>query len=276
MANFRISSLRRSYLDGVDVSCSGFMEAASRRSLGFRSSHGQFHGRLATKGHVCVFLTFAALRINWAGVICARLVWSTCLEAVSTSAKRKFLNSRTPISCSVRPWCMWSCRNSLHVLHSVECLQVVRMVESHICTNRHRVHLERVHPLMNFGNYFRCRSTFAWIRCQMGCTSIQNNQESEGFVSNLCRPMISENEASKFLCSKSAHAKSAHARSFRSRFNGIAEWACLHHVLIEVIQIFRNIHVSRPLLELCGTRVIMLQMEVPQVALFRQFAYDVA
>ena len=41
-----------------------------------------------------------------------------------------------------------------HVVHSVECLHVVRMVESRICTNRLRVHLERVHPLMNFSNYF--------------------------------------------------------------------------------------------------------------------------
>ena len=61
------------------------------------SSHGQFHGRLATEV-TCVFLTVAALRINWAEVICARVVWSRFLEAVSTSAKRNFLNNRTPNS----------------------------------------------------------------------------------------------------------------------------------------------------------------------------------
>ena len=41
------------------------------------------------------------------------------------------------------------------------------MVESHIYTNRLRVHLERVHPLMNLSNYFRRRDTLAWIGCQM-------------------------------------------------------------------------------------------------------------
>ena len=46
----------------------------------------------------CVFLTAAAVRINWAGVICASVVWSRFLEVVSTSATRNFLNSRTPIS----------------------------------------------------------------------------------------------------------------------------------------------------------------------------------
>ena len=46
----------------------------------------------------------------------------------------------------------------------------------------------------------------------------------------------------------------------------MAEWACLHHVLVE----------CRPLLELRGRHVVMLQMKVPQVALFRQVACDVA
>ena len=36
-----------------------------------------------------MFLTVAVLRINWAGVICARVVWSRFLEAVSTSAERE-------------------------------------------------------------------------------------------------------------------------------------------------------------------------------------------
>ena len=72
---------------GVDVSCSGFMEAGSRRSRGFRpmaSSMGVLPFKVT-----CVFLTVASLRINWAGVNCARVVWSRFLEAVSTSAKRE-------------------------------------------------------------------------------------------------------------------------------------------------------------------------------------------
>ena len=46
----------------------------------------------------CVSLTVAALRINWAGVICDREVLSKFLEAVSTSGGRNFLNNRTHIS----------------------------------------------------------------------------------------------------------------------------------------------------------------------------------
>ena len=138
-------------------------EAGSRRSLGFRpvaSSKGVLPLKVT-----CVFLTVAALRINWAGVICARVVWSRFWDVVSTSAKEKFLEQSYTHLCSVLPWCRWSCRNSLYVVQSVECLHVVRMVESHICTSRRRVHLERVHPLMNLNSYFRCRGTFAWMGC---------------------------------------------------------------------------------------------------------------
>ena len=38
----------------------------------------------------------------------------------------------------------------------------------------------------------------------------------------------------------------------------------------------RNVHVSRPLLELRGRHVVVLQMNVPQVALVRQLADQVA
>ena len=78
------------------------------------------------------------------------------------------------------------------------------MVEGHIRTNRLRVHLKLVHPLMKLGNKFRWRGTCAWI------------------------------------------------------------------VLKEAINISRNIQVSRPLQELRGRHVVVLQMKVPQVALFRQ------
>ena len=59
--------------------------------------HVQFDRRFSTEV-TCAFLTVAALRINWARVICARVVWSRFSEAVSTRAKRNFLNNRTPIS----------------------------------------------------------------------------------------------------------------------------------------------------------------------------------
>ena len=45
-----------------NVSCSGFMEAGSRRSLGLRPMANSM-GVLPLKG-TCVFLTVAALRIN--------------------------------------------------------------------------------------------------------------------------------------------------------------------------------------------------------------------
>ena len=94
MANFWISSLRRSCLVGVDESCSGFRESGSRRSLGLRHIANSI-GVLTLKV-TCVFLTVAAFCINWAGVICARVVWSRFLEAVSTSAKRNFLTNVHP------------------------------------------------------------------------------------------------------------------------------------------------------------------------------------
>ena len=96
MANLLISSLRRSCLVGVDVSCSGFMEAGSRRSLGLRPMANSI-GVLQLEV-IGVLLTVAALRIKWSGVIGARVVRSLFFEAVSASAKRNFLNGRTPIS----------------------------------------------------------------------------------------------------------------------------------------------------------------------------------
>ena len=59
MANFWISSLRRSCLVGVDVSCSRFMEAGSRRSFGLRPMAGSMD--VLPHKVTCVFLTVAAL-----------------------------------------------------------------------------------------------------------------------------------------------------------------------------------------------------------------------
>ena len=89
MAILRISSLRRSCLVDVDVSCSGFMKVRFMRYLGplpMANSIWVLPLRVT-----CVFLTVAAFRINWAGVICAREVWSRFLEAVSTSVERNFV-----------------------------------------------------------------------------------------------------------------------------------------------------------------------------------------
>ena len=72
--------------------------------------------------------------------------------------------------------------------------------------------------------------------------------------------MIQKHEVSKFFCPKSTHG-----RSFRSWFYCVAEWACLQHVLIEVITFSKNVQVSPPLLELRGRHVV-----VPQVKALRK------
>ena len=43
-----------------------------------------------------------------------------------------------------------SSRKSLHIAHSIECLHIVRIVDSHIRTNRLRIHLECVDRFMKF------------------------------------------------------------------------------------------------------------------------------
>ena len=61
------------------------LKLGPRRSVGLRPM-ANYMGVLPLEV-IWIFLTDVALRINWAGVLC-----------VSTSAKRNFLNSRTPIS----------------------------------------------------------------------------------------------------------------------------------------------------------------------------------
>ena len=160
---FKISP-RSQFLDWRG--CQLFLELwklVSRRSLWF-SSHGQFRGSFTTN----VFLTVAALRINWAGVTRAKVVWSQVFGGCIHECEEKFLEQSYTYLSSVRPWCMRSCRKSLHVVHSVECLHVVRLVESHICTNPLRVHLERVHPLMKLKHMISDGEVLlAWIGCQM-------------------------------------------------------------------------------------------------------------
>ena len=60
------------------------------------------------------FLTVAALRINWAGVICDRVVSSRFSDGVSTSAERNFLNNRTPISARFGKVCAVQLEVSSH------------------------------------------------------------------------------------------------------------------------------------------------------------------
>ena len=209
--------------------------------------------------------------IHRAGVICARGVWFMFFGGCVYESQEKILEPSYTHLSSVWPWSMRSSRTSLHIVHSVECLHVVRMVESHICTNRLRIHLECIHPFMKFWHYFWWRSTLTWICCQMRCSTIQYNQESKGFVSNLCRSTVWKDDVSKFFCTKSGHA-----RSFRSWLYWIAKWTCLHHVLVKAINSFRNILMSGALLELRGGHMVVLQVKVLQVTLVRQLVDNVS
>ena len=127
---------------------------------------------------------------------------SKFLEAVSTCAERNFFFIQSEIHfSSICPRSMWSSRKSFNIVHSTRCLHVMRMMESHVCTNRLRIHLTCIHPLMKLGNDFGWRGTLTWICGQMRSSTIQNNQKSKGLIFNLCRTMIQEDEISEFFCS---------------------------------------------------------------------------
>ena len=49
----------------------------------------------------------------------------------------------------------------------------------------------------------------------------------------------------------------------------IAEWACLHHMLVKTINLSRYVQVSCPLLELRSGHVVVFQVRVPQISLIR-------
>ena len=127
---------------GVHVRCSGIMEAGSRRSLGLRPMANSME--VLPLEVACVFLTVAALRINWVRATCARLVWSRFLKAVSTSAKKKSWTV-------VHPFLLGSAMVYAVLLEFSSRCAFGRMSASredggsHICINRLRVHLERVH-----------------------------------------------------------------------------------------------------------------------------------
>ena len=127
----------------------------------------------------CVFFFVAALRINWAAVIWDRVVLSRFFEPASTGAERNFSNNRNSHLGSIWPRCVWSSWTSLHIDYSMECLHIMWMMESHVCTNRLRIHLKRVHPFMEFRNDFCWRGTLSRICCQMWCRSIQKKSKSK-------------------------------------------------------------------------------------------------
>ena len=64
----------------MDVSSSGFIDVGSRRSLGLPAKANSTG--VVPRKVIWVFLTIVALHINWARVICARVVLSRFFESV--------------------------------------------------------------------------------------------------------------------------------------------------------------------------------------------------
>ena len=139
----------------------------------------------------CVFLTVAALRINWAGVSC--LV--QFLEGVSTCAERNFLRNRTPISARFGQGLCGPVGSVLMLCMRIESLHVMKSLFS---TDRLRVHQESVHALMMFGNDFRWRGTFC-MDMLLNVMLLHNDQKSKSFISIFCRSMVQKDEISKFF-----------------------------------------------------------------------------
>ena len=61
-----------------------------------------------------------------------------------------------------------------------------------------------------------------------------------------------------------------------SAYVELQKWARLHHKLVKVINLSRNVQVSCPLLELSSGHVVVFQVKVPQISLIRQVIHDVA
>ena len=182
------------------------MEAGSMRSLGLlpmAKSTGDLPHRV-TCIYSSLLLPYASTEQVWSATEWSRPDFWRLYPRVK---RQKFLEESYTHLSSIWPRSVWSCRWSLHIMHSVECLHIMRMMESHICTNRLWIHLESVHPFMKFGNDFWCRGTLTWIYIyiyicrQMWCRSIKDNQKSKVFVSNFCRSMDREDKISKSFSS---------------------------------------------------------------------------
>ena len=152
-------------LVGVDVSCSGFMEAGSRRSLGPRPM-GNSIGVLPLKGYLCVSHRCCLAHQLGKSDLCQSCLVQFFGGCINKCQEELLEQSNTHLS-SVWPGSARSFGKSVHIVHSIECLHVKRLVEGHIRTNHLRMHLEGVHPLMKLRDDFRRRGPLAWICCEM-------------------------------------------------------------------------------------------------------------
>ena len=129
---------------GVDVSCSGFVEAGSMRFLGLLPMAN-------SKGFLPLKVTCVSHRCSFAHQLVKRDLWQSgpvqTLGGCVHDCRKKLLKKLDTLFSSIWLRSIWSCRKSCHIVHSIECLHVMRFMEGHICTNRFRAHLESVHPL---------------------------------------------------------------------------------------------------------------------------------
>ena len=82
-------------------------------------------------------------------MICDRVVLSKFWRLCPRVSRETFENNGTPISARFGPGVCGPVRKSLNILHSIECLHNMRMMEGHVCTNR-RIQSE----IQRFGHHF--------------------------------------------------------------------------------------------------------------------------
>ena len=83
--------------------------------------------------------------------------------------------------------------------------------------------------------------------------------------------MVQKDEVSKFFCSEVRSREIFPVSVLRNCRTGMSS-----PLVDKGHNFYKSIQVSRSLLELCGRHAMMFQVKVPQVALVRQLACDVA
>ena len=156
-------------------------------------SHGYFHRRSALRV-TCVFLTFAALRINWAGVICDRVVlskkkniWRLCPRVPRETSWTIVHSFQLDLA---KEYAVLSGGSSHHAFDRM----LARHENDGMPCLHFRVHRTCVHPLMKFGKDFWWRCSLMLIFCWMWCHS-----KFQGVFSNFRGSMVRKDEISNFF-----------------------------------------------------------------------------
>ena len=154
--------------------------------ISWSHSHGSLHRRVATQSYLCV-----SHRRCVAHQLGTCDLWQSSLVqifggCVHECREEPCKQSDTDFS-SMCPKSMWSNRKSLNIVHLTECLHVMKMMESHVCTNRLRIHLEIVHPLMKLGNDLSDGVVLlhgSTVKCDVAPS--KTRRHPKGFVSHFC------------------------------------------------------------------------------------------